>query len=222
MNSPNFISSIDDCYKALVVKDYWEQPSTDTCKKIVKYLNEYLQNNPNDARAYYLRSMAKFHLMDLIPPDYFWHTDSEYAKGKTWNKDEAWEDYNTAIGIDPDIVKKNPDVRIICVGHSTGLKYYFRKPCLDEEFNKIMKNSPNNDYFVFWGFLIIVVCIGKIMSLFDNIPDIYYAPIAIFLILGVFYVIIKLICTKIKDPITKLHRKCCEKVVSATYNEWHG
>lgn len=133
--------SIEDCYKVLIVTDYWKQPSTDVCRKVVKFLNEYIIGNPKDARAYYLRSMAKFHLMDLVPPDYFWHKDSEYAKGKTYNPDEAYDDYNIAISIDPDIVSKNPDIRLIITSCHTFQKYYFRKPMKCEIFTKLINPS---------------------------------------------------------------------------------
>lgn len=123
------ISNIDECFNILQVTDYWEQPSHDVCRKIIKFLNEYISQNPNEAKAYYLRSMAKFHLYDLLPPEYFWAKSSEYAKNKTYNEDEAYDDYKIAINIDSDIVQKIPDVMVITVSIHTGLKYYFRKPC---------------------------------------------------------------------------------------------
>ena len=224
MNSPNFINSIDDCYKALVVTDYWEQPSVDICKKIVKYLNEYLQNNSNDARAYYLRSMAKFHLMDLIPHDYFWHKDSEYAKGKTYNPDEAYDDYSTAISIDSDIVSKNPDVRIITTSCRTFLKYFFRKPCPTKIFNEILLyNDPMGWWF---GILILVMVasfiVGSILH-FLSMLDKYIAPFAITIFVGLILVLIMNIYRrKMDNYINKLQKEYCEEVVPATYDEWHG
>lgn len=215
------ILNIDECYLALIAKEYWEQPSTDICKKIVKFLNEYLKSNPNDARAYYLRSMAKFHLIGLIPPDYFWREDSEYAKGKTWNKDDAWEDYNTAISIDPDIVSKNPDVRVIIVSSHSGLKYYFRKPCPSKISNKMLLY---NDPVGFWVCIIILIMvisfiIGCILH-FVSLPDKYIAPFAIAIFIGLILVLImNTYRRKMDSYIDKLHKEYCEEVVGATWAE---
>ena len=81
MNSTPLVNNIDDCYKALIRNDYWEECPIDR-RDIIKFLDEFIVNNPKNARAYYLRSMAKFHLIYMVPPDYFWRKDSEYAKDK--------------------------------------------------------------------------------------------------------------------------------------------
>ena len=221
MSSVYFIKSVDDCYKALVVTDYWEQPSTDVCRNIVKFLNEYITNNSNDARAYYLRSMAKFHLMGLIPPDYFWYTGSEYAKDKTWNKDDDYDDYNTAISIDPEIVTKNPDVRVIIVSSHSGLKYYFRKPCHYKILDKMLMYNDPMSWWV--GILIIVMVasfiIGSILH-FLSMPDKYIAPFAIAIFVGLILVLIMNIYRRKMDSyINKLQKEYCEEVVPATYAE---
>ena len=132
------IKTIEDCYNSLIVNDYWEQPSHDVCKTIVNVLNTHIIQNPSDAKAYYLRSMAKFRLIDLVPPEYFWLRTSEYAKNKMYNHDEAWEDYLKAIDLDVDIVKKTPDVRVIITSWQTGLKYYFRKPCPEKILKELL------------------------------------------------------------------------------------
>ncbi len=104
------ITNINEAYNLLVVKDFWEQPPIDICNDIVSFLNDYIKHNPNDARAYYLRSMAKFHQSDIVPNEY-------NISGKSCDKflatiaDDAFKDYNKAISIDSEIVNKNPNVR---------------------------------------------------------------------------------------------------------------
>lgn len=214
------ISNIEGCYNQLKVTDYWEQPSTQICIKIVKFLNEYIKSNPNSARAYYLRSMAKFHLTSLIPPDYFWHDYSEYAKGKTYNRDEAWEDYNTAISIDTDIAKKNPDVRVIMASCVSGKKYYFRKPCTRKDLDKMLTHNGSISLWI--GILDFIIVISWIIgNIFHfTLPDKYLAPFAFVIFAGlILIVIMNIYRRKISKNIEKLHKELCEEVVDATWAE---
>ena len=214
------ICNIDECYLALIAKEYWEQPSTDICKKIVKFLNEYLKSNPNDARAYYLRSMAKFHLIGLIPPDYFWREDSEYAKGKTWNKDDAWEDYNTAINIDSNIVSKNPNVMVIFVSADTYSKYYFRKPCPNEILDKMLKGQQKSISYKLGVLIVFLVTVSiLVFALKSQKNFILFSFIsfiaAIFTVMPFLYFASR----KYDMDMDKLYKEYCVTVVPATYDE---
>ena len=210
------ITNIEEAYNFLVVKDFWEQPSDEACKNIVIFLNEYIANNPKDARAYYLRSMAKFRQSDIVPNEYV-------ISGKSCDKllatitDDAFEDYNKAISIDSDIVNKNPNVRVIMTSCKTALKYYFRQPIN----NKILQELLGNNK---WDKVANII--GKLFAVIFGIGIFVYTelhlkyvgflcitiPLLVFLILYIY----NRCC---KNTINKLAKKYCEFVEPATREE---
>ncbi len=207
MQTINHINTIEDCYNNLKVKEYWEQPNYDVCGRIIEFLDNYIQKDPGNARAYYLRAMAKFSLLILVLPEDFCY--------KNLPENSAWDDYQNAVKLDANIVANTPEVRVITSSASTGLKYYFRKPCPERVLKKITAgNNIIGKLSAICKFLAII----SFIILFTNkyfLPGLNDTPFIILLLISL-SIIWVLSTGKIPD---KLSNKYCEKIVQATYEE---
>ncbi len=213
--------NLDEIYNKLKVSDFWEQPNNDTCREIIKFLNSYIEQDPKNARAYYLRSMAKFHLNYLVPPDYIMRRDSEYLKSP-YNPDEAYEDYLHAVSLDLNIVEKNPDIRVITViGFN---KYYFRKPYPYGLERVLFEDTYEFFPIVITTLLIIVMLIqfSIVLSSVHNLLSFVILVFCLFVTINHFYFDKKRKQLRYKRYQEVSRKKYCEKIEDATYAEWHG
>lgn len=210
---------LDDVYSKLKVIDYWKQPNYDICRNIIKFLDDYIEQNPKNARAYYLRSMAKFHLNNLVPPDDIMYRNSKYIKKKD-NKSSAYDDYQYAISIDIDVVEKNPDIRVIITSCYNCLKFYFRKPCPYKVCKKILQSESDELYAPFTIIIFIaIISLIVLAVIFHNTSNLYYISLWILALCYCIYKAAKYSYSIIKSPLQKLYLEYCEKVEPATYEE---
>lgn len=211
------MKDLNDVYNKLKVTDYWEQPNSDTCRNIVIFLDNYIGKNPKDSRAYYLRSMAKFHLNYLVPPDYIMRRDSEYLKRK-YNEDEAYQDYILALSLDSDIVEKNPDIRVIVASCNSCFKFYFRNPCPYKVYEYILSSQSGDANYLFSIiFFICVIALIILAIIFQNTSNLYYTFIWLIALFYCIYRSVKYFC--LGYTLHKLCLKHCEKSETASWAE---
>lgn len=90
-------------------------------KPVIELCTKAIEKDANDALAYYVRAMAKF-------------------SGQI-----AIDDYNKAVELDKDIVKKNPEIERRIASIPDGCAYIFNRPITNKDYGYLVEKNGYNE-----------------------------------------------------------------------------